>query len=56
MPLSRCAAEFFEAGFVIERLVEPLPVPEMADQYPDYYDTLRLEPGFIAFRLSKHSE
>jgi ubiquinone/menaquinone biosynthesis C-methylase UbiE len=53
LPLTRTAAEFFDAGFVIERLVEPLPAPEMAEEHPDDYRKLQEEPGFIAFRLTK---
>jgi SAM-dependent methyltransferase len=53
LPLTKSAAEFSEAGFVIERLVEPLPQPAMADDHPDDYERLLREPGFIAFRLAK---
>ena len=53
MPLTQIVAEFADAGFVIERLVEPRPVPEMAEQYPAYDDELQTTPGFIAFRLVK---
>ena len=53
MPLSQTCAEFAEAGFWIERLVEPLPAPEMAVAYPEDDAKLRIEPGFIAFRLVK---
>ena len=53
MPLTQIAAEFADAGFVIERLVEPRPVPQMAEQYPAYDDELQTTPGFIAFRLIK---
>jgi SAM-dependent methyltransferase len=55
LPLTRTASEFSDAGFVIERLVEPLPTPEMADHYADDYEKLLREPGFIAFRLAKRS-
>ena len=55
LPLTRTASEFSEAGFVIERLVEPLPTLEMADHYADDYEKLLREPGFIAFRLAKRS-
>ncbi len=55
MPLTQSVAEFADAGFVIERLVEPRPVPQMADEYRDDYDKLQSEPGFIAFRLIKRS-
>jgi SAM-dependent methyltransferase len=52
-PLTRTCAEFADAGFWIERLVEPLPVAEMADAYPEHDERLRHEPSFIAFRLVK---
>ena len=53
MPLTAIVGEFSDAGFVVERLVEPRPVPEMAERYPDDYRMLEREPGFIAFRLAK---
>jgi SAM-dependent methyltransferase len=52
-PLTQTCAEFAAAGFWIERLVEPLPAPEMALAYPEDDRKLRTEPGFIAFRLVK---
>ena len=48
---SETCEEFTDAGFLIERLVEPLPQPEMADRSPEDHAKLRREPGFIAFRL-----
>ena len=51
-PLERWCAEFAEAGFVIERLIEPRPIPEMAGPYPEYFENLNQEPGFIAFSLA----
>ncbi len=53
MPLTRLAGEFAEAGFAIERLVEPSPDPAMADAHPDVFDKLSREPAFVAFRLRK---
>ncbi len=50
-PLTAIRDEFHEAGFVIERLVEPRPVPEMAEVYPDEFHRLESSPAFIAFRL-----
>jgi SAM-dependent methyltransferase len=52
-PLTQTCAEFAAAGFWIERLVEPLPVPEMAVSYPQDHAQLLDEPGFVAFRLVK---
>lgn len=51
-PLELWCAEFAEAGFVIERLVEPRPISEMADPYPEHFEKLNHEPGFIAFSLA----
>jgi len=52
-PLARSCEEFAEAGFLIERLVEPLPTAEMAERFPEYHAKLQREPGFIDFRLRK---
>jgi SAM-dependent methyltransferase len=51
LPLSQLTEEFAAAGFLIERLVEPLPQPEMAASFPDQFAKLSVEPGFILFRL-----
>jgi SAM-dependent methyltransferase len=53
MPLSQLTGEFAAAGFVIDRLVEPTPEPEMARTHPDAFERLSTEPGFILFRLHK---
>jgi SAM-dependent methyltransferase len=50
-PLTNLTEEFAEAGFVIERLVEPVPDPSMASTHPDTYEKLSTEPAFILFRL-----
>lgn len=55
MPLTQMTSEFAEAGFVIERLVEPMPKPEMARSHPRIFAKLSTEPGFILFRLAKAS-
>lgn len=52
-PLTNTCEEFARAGFVIERLIEPRPAPQMADQYPNDHAALTLLPAFIAFRLRK---
>lgn len=52
-PLERWAADFAAAGFVIERLLEPRPIEAMADRYPDEFEQLNREPGFITFQLAK---
>jgi SAM-dependent methyltransferase len=50
-PLTSICEEYREAGFVIERLIEPLPSPEMASRDPEAFDRLRQAPAFVAFRL-----
>ena len=52
-PLTATCDELADAGFLIERVLEPRPVPEMADRFPDDYAKLLREPGFIDFRLRK---
>lgn len=49
--LETTCAEFHEAGFVIERLIEPRPTIGAAAINPEEYARLQTEPGFIAFRL-----
>lgn len=52
MPLEATCQEIFAAGFLIERLVEPRPVPEGEPINPEQYKLLSREPrGFMAFRL-----
>lgn len=52
-PLQRTCDEFIAAGFTIDRLIEPMPPPDMRHTFPDYYDGLAWLPGFIVFRLRK---
>lgn len=50
-PLTTTCQEFRQAGFLIEQLLEPRPVDEMARTFPDTYTRLEQAPAFIAFRL-----
>jgi SAM-dependent methyltransferase len=52
-PLTAWCADMFAAGFVIEDLVEPRPVPAMQERYPQVYERLTAEPAFITFMLRK---
>jgi ubiquinone/menaquinone biosynthesis C-methylase UbiE len=52
-PLEKWCAEFADAGFLIERLIEPRPIPALVETQPDEYRKLTREPGLIAFRLLK---
>lgn len=51
LPLTRLTEEFAAAGFLIERLVEPLPQPEMALSHPRAFEQLSRQPAFVLFRL-----
>lgn len=50
-PLTDTCADFSDAGFVIDRLVEHRPGAEFAAAEPEEHRDLSLRPAFIAFRL-----
>jgi SAM-dependent methyltransferase len=50
-PLTAMVAAFRSNGFAIEDLVEPMPVPDCAERFPDAYNTLTTAPRFLLFRL-----
>jgi SAM-dependent methyltransferase len=50
-PLSDLCAAATDAGFVIQRLVEPRAPESMRQRWPEEYEKLRLRPGFLALRL-----
>jgi SAM-dependent methyltransferase len=52
-PLSALCASATNAGFLIEKVIEPLPADTMRERYPDDYEKLTREPGFLILRLVK---
>lgn len=52
-PLQTITREFTEAGFQIDELIEPRPIPATEVSSPKTVDRLNREPGFISFRLTK---
>jgi SAM-dependent methyltransferase len=52
-PLQAMLDPLLTAGFVLERLLEPRPVPEFRDQEPRDYEKLTRQPGFICFSARK---
>ena len=52
-PLSAMLAPLLEAGFILERLVEPQPVSQFKEEDPADYAKLMRQPGFICFRARK---
>ena len=41
-----------EAGFSIEKMIEPLPTEELLDEYPDYKDLFH-KPDFLLLKVKK---
>ena len=41
-----------EAGFTIEKMIEPLPTDEILERYPDYRDLFH-KPDFLLLRVKK---
>jgi SAM-dependent methyltransferase len=52
-PLSDLCTAATDAGFLIEKVIEPLPADTMRDLYPADYEKLTREPGFLVLRLVK---
>jgi len=52
-PLSALCAAATGAGFLIEKLIEPLPAETMRERHPEEYEQLSREPGFLILRLLK---
>lgn len=52
-PLSAMLDPLLAAGFTLERLVEPRPLPEFEEQDAVDYAKLMRQPGFICFRALK---
>lgn len=53
MPLQQLCDEWVAPGFLISRIVEPRPLPEMAHAFPAVYAKLMAQPAFILTRLEK---
>jgi SAM-dependent methyltransferase len=52
-PLGAMLDPLLGAGFTLERLLEPRPVPQFGDRDPADYEKLMRQPGFICFRARK---
>ncbi|MFJ9778527.1 GrpB family protein [Amycolatopsis sp. NPDC101161] len=49
-PLSWTFQAVRDAGFAVDKLVEPMPVPEAAEADPKWAENLRTKPRFLYFR------
>jgi SAM-dependent methyltransferase len=52
-PLTAITQAISDAGFLIDRLTEPQPLPELAQRRPDEHRWLTTTPNFLFFRLVK---
>ncbi|HSZ29366.1 MAG TPA: class I SAM-dependent methyltransferase [Pseudonocardiaceae bacterium] len=52
-PLSQLCAAATSAGFLINQLIEPRPTESMREFFPNDYDKLNREPGFLILGLVK---
>lgn len=51
MPMSTLVNELIDAGFILDRMVEPQPSPQLRAVDPTHYEELRAAPIFLALRL-----
>jgi SAM-dependent methyltransferase len=52
-PLSALCTAATDAGFLIGKVIEPVPAETMRERYPEDYEKLSKEPGFLILRLLK---
>lgn len=52
-PLSEIITPVIDAGFTIEKLLEPMPIEQFKIEQPEAYDRLTQKPQFIFFRTRK---
>jgi SAM-dependent methyltransferase len=52
-PLTSLCTAATDAGFFIERLLEPRPADSMRERWPEDWDKLNREPGFLILQLIK---
>lgn len=55
-PLGAMSSALWEAGFLIERLVEPQPTQECKRVYPRYYEELSKHPVFLCVSARRKDE
>lgn len=55
-PLSKIIAAVIEAGFVMERLLEPMPIEQFKIEQPEVYDRLTKNPQFLFIKARKSTE
>jgi hypothetical protein len=48
--MSRIVNDLADAGFAIERMVEPIPTDAFRDARPDHYERMLRQPNFLLIR------
>jgi hypothetical protein len=52
-PLSEVINPLIQAGFILDRILEPLPTAEFKEKDPQDYEELMRNPGFMCIRAIK---
>ena len=52
-PLNSIITSVIDAGFIIEKLLEPMPTEEFKMKHPDVYDRLTQRPQFLFIKAKK---
>ncbi|MBP2637005.1 MAG: Methyltransferase type 11 [Firmicutes bacterium] len=52
-PLCKIISPTIEAGFIIEKLIEPMPTEQFKELHPKVYERLTRNPQFIFLRVRK---
>jgi SAM-dependent methyltransferase len=52
-PFTETIAPLLAAGFLLDKMLEPRPLPEFKDQEPEDYERLMKQPGFLCIRARK---
>ena len=55
-PLSEMINPLISVGFILDRILEPLPTPEFKEKAPDDYKELMRSPGFMCMRARKGTQ
>jgi hypothetical protein len=53
-PLSKIISSVIDAGFTIEKLVEPMPTEKFKELQPQIYERLTKKPHFLFIRAAKN--
>ncbi|MBU3129988.1 hypothetical protein LGL55_18775 [Clostridium tagluense] len=53
-PLSKIITSIIDAGFIIEQILEPMPIEQFKIELPDVYDKLTKKPQFLFIKARKY--